>query len=244
MKSYFYVILLILMSATSLAQSGFKTQQLTFDRVKQAYNEKWDSLQQQLTKDHIAGKFSIYIAAYKAEGKLEIWLKQNTQKQYKLFKVYSFCQHSGVLGPKLKEGDKQTPEGFYCITVFNPLSNFHLSLGINYPNNADLLRSANENPGNDIYIHGKCETVGCIPITDDKIKEVYILAVEARNGGQDQIPVHIYPFKITDVNLKKYSLQFPQHKAFWANLQQGYNYFEKHRSVPKITALNNVYQFK
>ena len=244
MKSYFYIILLMIMSTSVLAQSNFKAQQLTFERVKQAYGEKWNSLQKELKKDQITGKFSLYIAAYKAERKLEIWLKENNQKQYKLFKVYPFCQHSGVLGPKLKEGDLQIPEGFYYITAFNPLSNFHLSLGINYPNSIDLLRSANEKPGSDIYIHGKCETVGCIPITDDKIKEVYVLATEARNGGQNQIPVHIYPFKITDTNLNKYLAQFPQHKAFWINLQQGYNYFEKYRRMPQVIELTNAYQFK
>nr|WP_068893161.1 L,D-transpeptidase family protein [Pedobacter panaciterrae] len=235
---------LISMSTSVLAQSNFKTQQLTFERVKQAYDEKWNNLQKELKNDHIRDRFSIYIAAYKAEEKLEIWLKEDTQNRYKLFKVYSFCQHSGILGPKLKEGDLQTPEGFYYINAFNPLSNFHLSLGLNYPNSIDLLRSAHEKPGSDIYIHGKCVTVGCIPITDDKIKELYILAVEARNGGQTQIPVHIFPFKITDTNLNKYLPRFPQYKNFWTNLQQGYKYFEKHKQVPQVMALNNVYQFK
>ena len=244
MKNYFHIILLLMMYAPTLAQSDFKKQQLTFERVKQAYEEKWNKLQNDLKKDEIDKGFSLYIAAYKADERLEIWLRGSAQKQYRLFKVFPFCKHSGILGPKLKEGDKQTPEGFYYITVFNPLSNFHLSLGINYPNNIDLLRSANQKPGNDIYIHGKCETVGCIPITDDKMKELYVLAVEARNEGLDQIPVHIFPFKITDINLDRYLTQFPQHRSFWTNLQWVYNYFEKHKQVPKITVLNNSYQFK
>ncbi|NRF39918.1 murein L,D-transpeptidase family protein [Pedobacter foliorum] len=232
------------MSIPTLAQSSFKTQQLTFERVREAYDVKWENLQKELAKEQITGKFILYIAAYKAERRLEIWLKQSTQKQYKLFKVYPFCTLSGVLGPKLKEGDLQTPEGFYHIAAFNPKSNFHLSLGINYPNSVDLLRSANEKPGNHIYIHGNCVTVGCIPLTDEKIKEVYILAVEARNSGQNEIPVHIFPFKITDANLNKHLSAFPQYKAFWTNLQQGYAYFKKYRQVPDVTELMNTYQFK
>lgn len=243
MLAQFYISLFV-MSIPTLAQSSFKTQQLTWERVREAYDVKWDNLQKELAKEQITGKFSLYIAAYKAEKRLEIWLKQSAQKQYKLFKVYPFCTLSGVLGPKLKEGDLQTPEGFYHIAAFNPKSNFHLSLGINYPNSVDLLRSANEKPGNHIYIHGNCVTVGCIPLTDEKIKEVYILAVEARNSGQNEIPVHIFPFKVTDTNLNNHLVAFPQHKVFWTNLQQGYAYFEKYRQVPKVTELKNTYQFK
>lgn len=244
MKYYLKVILLLIMSTPTLAQSNFKTYQLTFERVRQAYDAKWSTLQKELAQEQITGKFSMYIAAYKAEQRLEIWLKQNTQKQYKLFKVYPFCSLSGILGPKLKEGDLQTPEGFYHIAAFNPKSNFHLSLGINYPNSIDLLRSATEKPGNHIYIHGNCVTVGCIPITDEKIKEVYILAIEARNAGQNKIPVHIFPFKITETNLNNRLVTFPQHRVFWTNLQQGYAYFEKHKQVPEVTELKSTYLFK
>ncbi|RZK14756.1 MAG: hypothetical protein EOO43_15910, partial [Flavobacterium sp.] len=134
--------------------------------------------------------------------------------------------HSGKLGPKVVEGDLQTPEGFYKINVFNPMSNFHLSLGIDYPNAVDKLRTGkNRKTGGEIYIHGDCKTVGCIPITDDKIKEVYILAVEARNNGQKDIPVYIFPFRMTDSNMAKYSKQYPEHVAFWKTLKSGYQVF-------------------
>lgn len=232
------------MSTPTLAQSSFKEQQLKFERVRTAYDQKWDILKKELSKENINGAFNMYITAYKSEGKLEIWLKNKPQKKYKLFKTYNFSAHSGTLGPKVKQGDLQTPEGFYNINVFNPKSNYYLSLGINYPNNVDLLRSGRENPGNDIYIHGDQVTIGCIPLTDEKIKEVYLLAVEARSNGQKHIPVHIFPFKMTEANLRKYTIQYPKQIAFWKNLQPGYTYFEKHNTLPSIDQEKGSYLIK
>lgn len=244
MKFYFKLILLLTMTLTVSAQSGFKAEQLTFDRVKTAYEQKWMNLQNDLNAAGVTDTFKLYIAAYKSEGKLELWIQPKGQSIYKLFRTYDFCAHSGTLGPKIKEGDLQTPEGFYNIVAFNPKSDFHLSLGINYPNAVDQLRSGKAKPGGDIYIHGNCVTVGCIPLTDDKIKEVYILAVEARNAGQEQIPVHIFPFKMTGENMKNYLTGFPQEKGLWVNLASGYHYFEKHRIPPVVTYWKDKYSFK
>lgn len=244
MKALVKLILLLTMTTPAFAQADFKKEQLRFDRVRTAYGEKWSSLQAELRSAGFNGPFKLYITAYKAEGKLELWLKTNEQKTYKLFKTYNFCARSGILGPKVKEGDLQTPEGYYYINVFNPKSNFHLSLGINYPNQVDRLRSGKEKPGGEIYIHGSCVTVGCIPLTDEKISEVYVLAVEARQAGQDKIPVHIFPFKMTDGNLNAYLKQFPAHQAFWTNLQNGYTYFEKHHMIPPLSEKNGKYLFK
>jgi murein L,D-transpeptidase YafK len=244
MKFYFKLILLLTMTLPVSAQSGFKAEQLTFERVKTAYEQKWINLQNDLNTAGITSTFKLYIAAYKSEGKLELWIQTEGQKKYKLFRAYDFCAHSGQLGPKIKEGDLQTPEGFYNIIAFNPKSNFYLSLGINYPNPVDQLRSGKAKPGGDIYIHGNCVTVGCIPLTDDKIKEVYILAVEARNTGQEQIPVHIFPFKMTGENINNYLAGFPQEEELWTNLQSGYNYFEKYRIPPVATLWKGKYSFK
>lgn len=237
-------MLLLTMTLPALAQSDFKKDQLKFKRVSTAYREKWTSLQTALKSAGIHSTFKLYLATYKREGKLEVWLKTNEQQTYKLFKTYNFCAHSGTLGPKVKEGDLQTPEGFYYLNAFNPMSNFHLSLGINYPNAIDKLRSGKDKPGGDIYIHGNCVTVGCIPLTDDKIKEIYLLAVEAKNTGQAQIPVYIFPFKMTAENLNKYLAKFPQHTAFWTNLQTGYVHFEQTKQLPLITQQKGKYVFK
>ncbi|MBP6411700.1 MAG: L,D-transpeptidase family protein, partial [Pseudarcicella sp.] len=138
---------------------------------------------------------------------------------------------SGIIGPKRAEGDLQVPEGFYHIDRFNPLSSFHLSLGINYPNASDKILGK-EKPGSDIFIHGSDVTVGCVPLTDDKIKEVYALAVQARNGGQKQIEVHIFPFELTDNKLNRH-LENPSY-TFWKSLQKGYLFFESRKKLPKI----------
>ena len=125
------------------------------------------------------------------------------------------------------------------------MSNFHLSLGVNYPNSVDLARTGkNRKTGGDIYIHGNCVTVGCIPLTDEKIKEVYVLGVEARNNGQDKIPVNIYPFKMTNANMQKYLAQFPSQLSFWKTLQPGYLAFEKHRNMADIKEGKGKYAIK
>ena len=242
MKGYLKFILFFTMTTPSMAQTGFKDQQLKFERVRTAYSQKWDNLKEELSEKAFKAPFKLYMVAYKAEGKLEIWMQTSTQKQFKLFKIYDFSAHSGTLGPKVKQGDLQTPEGFYHINAFNPKSNYYLSLGINYPNSVDKQRSGKEDPGGDIYIHGDRVTIGCIPLTDEKIKEVYVLAVEAKNYGQLQIPVHIYPFKMTADNLKKYTIQYPKQAAFWKSLQPSYTHFgqQKTLAIPGIVKGNYV----
>ncbi len=223
MKRLIKLLCLLAMTTTAMAQSGFKASQLKFERVKEAYDQKWPTLQQDLLKADFEGDFKLKIMAYKAEGKLELWLKTKANRDYKLFRTYDFCAHSGTLGPKVIEGDGQTPEGFYKINVFNPMSSFHLSLGVDYPNATDLARTGKDRkPGGDIYIHGNCVTVGCIPLTDEKIKEVYVLAVEARNAGQQDIPVTIMPFRMNKANLDKYLQTYPNQKTFWEGLYSTY----------------------
>ncbi|WP_129718106.1 murein L,D-transpeptidase family protein [Pedobacter sp. SYP-B3415] len=212
-------------------QSSFKTRQLQFNRVRLAYDQVWPELRSGLQKTGVDGAFEMFIRAFKAEGKLELWLRSAGQQKFKLFRTYNFCAHSGNPGPKIKEGDLQTPEGFYYINVFNPESLFHLSLGINYPNATDLKRSAGQSPGGDIYIHGNCVTVGCIPLTDEKIREVYVLAVEAKACGQNEIPVYIFPFRMNGPNLEEYSNKWPAWKNFWNSLVPAYRYFEERRML-------------
>jgi murein L,D-transpeptidase YafK len=131
---------------------------------------------------------------------------------------------------------------------FNPWSNFYLSLGINYPNNADRIKGDSKNLGGDIFIHGDCVTVGCIPLTDDKIMELYVYAVEAKNNGQDKIPVHIFPTRLSKENFDRL---ITEHKDdvelinFWANLKIGYDYFDMHKIPAKITiSAKGNYEFE
>ena len=172
----------------------------------------------------------ILLQTFKAEQKIELWAKNKNDSVYKYIKSYPFCSVSGELGPKRRQGDRQTPEGFYYIDEFNPTSNYYLSLEVSYPNQSDLILGNRANPGGLIYIHGSCVTIGCIPITDDLIKELYIYALEAKNNGQENIPVYMFPEQLTDENFAELKAEYAGRKElikFWANLKEGYDKFQK-----------------
>ena len=223
--------------------SSFKSQQLKYPRVRDAYAEKEQGILKILESKNIkVNQLEVYLRAFKFGQKIQLWGKNKSDYKYKLLKEYKVCRKSGKLGPKRKQGDLQVPEGFYYIDRFNPASNFHLSLGINYPNQSDLVFADQNNPGGDIFIHGACVTVGCLPITDDLIKELYIFCVEAKNNGQKQIPVHIFPAKLSDKNfealLSKYKEDTDKTKL-WKALKLAYDNFNKSKQVPNVKFLNN-----
>jgi murein L,D-transpeptidase YafK len=240
--------LFILLLFTSLisgflpSDMGFKQAQLRHQRVREAYAQKEKMLEKWLSDKGIAhGGLDLYIRAFKKEQQLEVWVKEKSKPQYVLLKQYEFCETSGVLGPKRRQGDEQIPEGFYFIDRFNPNSLYHLSLGIDYPNVADKLREKAKpgiSLGGDIFIHGDCVTIGCIPLTDDKMKEVYVLAVEARAAGQQQIPVHIFPSRLGEAGIQSLRKEFASREdllVFWANLKPGYDLFESKRQLPRVS---------
>ena len=163
-------------------------------------------------------------------------------QKYSLIKTYEVCRTSGRLGPKRKEGDLQTPEGFYHINRFNPKSAFHLSLGINYPNTSDKILGVKSKLGGDIFIHGACVTVGCLPITDDQIKELYIFCVEAKNNGQARIPVTIFPSKLTDNEYQRLTHTCnsdSDNMGLWTDLKKGYEIFNETKRLPSIGFLKS-----
>jgi murein L,D-transpeptidase YafK len=216
-------------------QLSFKQTQQQFSRVKAAYQEKEAALKAVFQEKGLNyNDFRVFIRAFKKEKTVEIWIKEKGKDTYSLLQTYDFCSSSGTLGPKRKEGDLQIPEGIYQINHFNPQSNFHLSLGISYPNASDRILSDPKHPGGAIYIHGNCVTIGCIPITDDKIKELYILAVEARDNGQKNIPVHIFPCKLDAQGLNDLKEEYTPSSdlvKFWENLKMAFDDFEKTRTV-------------
>jgi murein L,D-transpeptidase YafK len=224
-------------------QNDFKKSQLQNVRVRNAYEEK-----EHIVKTYFESKkinytgFNIFIRAFKNEKTLEVWIKPNGTEQFIHLHTYDFCSSSGTLGPKRKEGDLQIPEGIYEINHFNPLSNFYLSLGINYPNASDKILGDAKQPGSSIYIHGNCVTVGCIPITDERIKELYVLAVEARNNGQQKIPVHIFPFHLETSAIEKSIKESNTNlvtENFWKNLQIIYNDFETSNRLKSVHVSKN-----
>lgn len=185
----------------------------------------------------------MYVRSFKYDSNLEVWVKNSIKEPYKLLKIYKVCALVGSLGPKRFEGDYQVPEGFYYINEFNPNSSYYLSLGLNYPNASDRILSDQIKPGGDIYIHGGCATVGCIPIRDEQIDELYILAASAKSAGLDFIPVHIFPIKYDIKKSYEYLGKMMKDNAkltdFNARLEQAFDYFEKYKQVPIVMIKDN-----
>jgi murein L,D-transpeptidase YafK len=234
-----YVILFLAMMLQQ--QESFKQIQLKNSRVKVAYEEKEATVKKYFQAKNISPEnFQLFIRGFKKEKKLEAWVKEKGKDTFTLLTTYDFCSTSGTAGPKRKEGDLQIPEGIYHINHFNPSSNFYLSLGVSYPNASDRILSDKKHPGGAIYVHGNCVTIGCIPITDEKIKELYVLAVEARNNGQEKIPIHIFPSKLDDSSLTALEQENGKmHDAFWRNLQLVYRDFESSKKLKKVTIDSN-----
>lgn len=243
MKRIIVAVFLVLSVCGVRAQQSFLDNQKLFPKVGVAFREKEEALKKEFEKKGLAypAKY-IFLRSFKLDSELEVWVKNNVNDTFRLFKSYRVCTLSGKMGPKRKEGDRQVPEGFYYINDFNPNSNYHLSLGLNYPNYSDKILSDPKKPGGDIYIHGSCLTVGCIPLTDEYIEEVYILAVNAKNAGQDFIPVHVYPVKFGNTRSMDYlggvSLTDNSSQQFWVELKTAYDYFEKHHRLPVVLVDN------
>ncbi len=222
----FFIVAFIFLSGSNM---DFLSDQKKNERVRNAFDEKKDIVTRQLkTIGLMPDDFHLLVVAYKDEDRLELFAKKKSSDTYRLLISYDVCARSGTLGPKRRQGDGQVPEGFYHIDRFNPKSKFHLSLGVDYPNRSDRIKSTSKDPGGDIFIHGDCVTIGCLPMTDDKIKEIYIYAAHAKNNGQHTIPVYIFPFQMTDANMSKYALLHdgnPEMVAFWKQIKPGYDRF-------------------
>ena len=185
----------------------------------------------------------VYIRVFKHEKELEVWVSDSIE--FHLYKKYPICFLSVTFGPKRKQGDLQVPEGFYYINRFNPYSQYHLSLGLNYPNQSDRLLSRYRDLGGQIYIHGNCVSVGCIAMGDTAIEEIYSLA----KSVTDKVEVHIFPinYKYTS------SLVYLDNKIksrmnlleFEKNIFEGYLFFEENQRLPNITIdSNGLYLFE
>ena len=242
MKKWIATCTLVFIVANLLGQTAapaFIDLQKTFPIPGEALQRKQDTLQKQFAAKGLQwpAKY-IYIRSFKYDSQLEVWVKNKLKDPFQLFKTYRICALAGTLGPKRMEGDYQVPEGFYYINEFNPRSNYHLSLGINYPNPSDRLLSDSLRPGGDIYIHGSCVTVGCIPVTDEQIEELYILAAYAKDQGQDYIPVHIYPIRYSNKRSVNYLATLTKSdiplKTFAEKLESVYDHFEGTHQLPVI----------
>ena len=180
----------------------------------------------------------ILVRIFKAESELEVWMKKG--EAFERFATYPICHWSGSLGPKIREGDKQTPEGFYTVTrrQLHRIGRHPRSLNLGFPNTFDKAQSRT---GSYILVHGACSSVGCFAMTNTVIEEIYKLTEAALRAGQEHVPVHVFPFRMTAAN-------FETHKSspwidFWTNLKEGSDAFERTRRAPRVTVCNNRYEF-
>jgi murein L,D-transpeptidase YafK len=197
------------------------------------------ALQSELREKNMRTHAPILIRAFKQESELEVW-KQDASGKMAHLKTFPMCRWSGQLGPKAKEGDRQVPEGFYAITpgAMNPNSSYYLSFNVGYPNNFDrqLGRS-----GAHIMVHGDCSSMGCFAMTDAQVADIYALTREAFAGGQTQIQMQSFPFRMTPENLAKF--RNDPHIGFWKNLKEGDDHFEVTKQPVKTAACNGRYGF-
>lgn len=242
-KLVYSVLLSVFAGALSLSASAqdeiqtFKNFQFSFNRVSQAWMKYNDTLRKDFVKKKLAfPPTDIYLRSFKSQNEMELWARDSEVDTYTLVKTYRICALSGILGPKRTEGDRQVPEGFYFIDDFNPKSDFHLSLLLSYPNYSDMVLGDKKKPGGDIYIHGGCVTVGCMPMTDNIIQELYVLCLNAKISGQTYIPVHIFPVRFDKAGLNFLGRAYAtenEKQRFWVNLKKSYDYFEEnHRLLP------------
>lgn len=237
--NFHFIVLLLLFNSSIKAQTSnsyfFKTSlkaEIITSRIE-------DSLRRQFEDKKLTWPpQQLYIRSFKFDRVLEVWVKGDFKEPYKLFKTYKVCMQSGTIGPKRLEGDYQMPEGFYYINEFNPNSNFHLSLGLNYPNASDKILSDSLHPGNAIYIHGKCLSTGCIAIDNKPIEELYLLALYVRDAGEEFIPVHVFPVKYNIKKSFEYLAQITKDnqplQQFAVSLKTAFDYFEEKKKLPLI----------
>jgi murein L,D-transpeptidase YafK len=181
----------------------------------------------------------ILVRLFKEEAELEVW-KQDATGHFELLKVFPICRWSGDLGPKLHEGDRQAPEGFYTIRpdLMNPHSNFYLAINTGFPN---IFDKANNRDGSLLMIHGDCSSSGCYAMTDEQMAEIYSLARDSLLGGRPSFQVQAYPFRLTPANLARHRTN--PHLAFWKMLKIGNDHFEATHLEPKVDVCNRLYVF-
>jgi murein L,D-transpeptidase YafK len=198
-----------------------------------------DRMLADIESKNMAKESPILVRIFKEESELEVW-KEDKSGRFALLHTYPICRWSGELGPKVKQGDRQAPEGFYTITpgLMNPNSNYYLAINTGFPNAYDR---ANGRTGAFLMIHGDCSSAGCYAMTDEQVAEIYALARESFFGGQKSFQIQAYPFRMTPLNMARH--RNSPHLAFWKMLKQGYDHFEVARLEPKVDVCERRYVF-
>jgi murein L,D-transpeptidase YafK len=193
----------------------------------------------EIERRNMSKESPILVRIFKEESELEVW-KEDQSGRMALLKTYPICRWSGDLGPKIREGDRQAPEGFYTITpsLMNPNSSYYLSINMGFPNAYDR---ANNRTGAFLMIHGDCSSRGCYAMTDEQIAEIYALARESFFGGQSSFQIQAFPFRMMPQNMARH--RNSPHMAFWRMLKTGYDHFEVTRQEPKVDVCDRRYVF-
>lgn len=209
-------------------------------RATTAIHKHKPVLTEQLIKQGLQIGDPVFIRIFKQSAELEVFVQRQSDNKFQLFRTYPICDFSGTLGPKIKEGDHQSPEGFYYVKAnqLNPLSSYHLSFNLGFPNQYDRFHGRT---GSFLMVHGNCVSVGCYAMTDEKIEEIYTLVHSALAGGQNFFRVHAFPFRMTDENMAKYTKD--KWYDYWLNLKQGYDFFESSQVPPNVNHMEGVYVF-
>jgi murein L,D-transpeptidase YafK len=224
--------------AAAFALAGCKTEQV-FQYNARANAPIPPQLLAEMEKKNMAKDSPMLIRLFKEEAELEVW-KQDQTGRYALLKTYPICRWSGDLGPKIKEGDRQAPEGFYAITpgLMNPNSQYYLAFNLGYPNAYDR---SHDRTGAHLMVHGDCSSRGCYAMTDEQISEIFAMGRESFFSGQQSFQVQAYPFRMTPANMAKH--RNSPHFAFWKMLKQGNDNFEVTRMEPKVDVCDRRYVF-
>ena len=193
----------------------------------------------EIEKRNMPKELPILVRIFKEEAELEVW-KQDAEGKFALLKTYPVCRWSGELGPKIKEGDRQAPEGFYNITPgqMNPNSNYYLAFNLGFPNAYDR---SNDRTGAFLMVHGDCSSSGCYAMTDEQIQEIYALGRDSFMGGQKSFQVQAYPFRMTPLNMARHRNN--PSMAFWRMIKEGNDYFEVTRQEPQVDVCEKHYVF-
>jgi len=227
--------------SSGITSYSFREKQMNFTRVREAYADKEKIVDKMLAEHSISrNNLRIYLRAFKTEKKFELWAKNTSDSIYVLIKEFSICDLSGSDGPKRRSHDLQVPEGFYHIAKLNPYSRYYLSMEINYPNASDSIRGVHGHLGNEIFIHGSCLSSGCLAMTDDKIKELFVYCIEAYNSGQEEIGLTIFPAQLNDAKYSGLISRYSKDKdkiSLWADLKKSYDLFNQTKVQPIVKFL-------
>ncbi|HML41754.1 MAG TPA: murein L,D-transpeptidase family protein [Hyphomicrobium zavarzinii] len=196
------------------------------------------NLSERLSAHGLAVGNPIFMRIFKREFELELWMMRDGK--FLKFATYPICKWSGELGPKIKTGDRQAPEGFYAVDAkaLNPNSAWHRSFNLGFPNAYD---QAHGRTGSFLMVHGGCGSIGCYAMTNPVIDEIWRLVTAALRGGQQRFQVQVFPFRMTDGNLNRHAAS--PLAGFWGNLKSGYDMFEASYVPPKVSACGKRYAF-